>query len=184
MMLFFMSIIIGCASKSTVNSNNVKMREMGSNSASSRLNSHGITIFNSNAASPTTNVANTDTSGVDGTASWCNIENITLKQIFLKPDSCHSCGHSFLVSDSQYTSANHDFVSDSVIGIDIDADKEDGNGPTEIRMDDISIFSDAYPYNERQKENVFTGNSVQYTLPFGDGSNCSMTIILDFGNFN
>ena len=111
-------------------------------------------------------------------------EKITLKQIFLKPDSCDSCGHNFLVSDSQYTSADHDFVSDSVIGIDIDADKGDGNGPTEIRMDDISIFSAAYPYNERQKENVFTGNSVQYTLPFGDGSNCSMIIILDFGNFN
>ena len=160
------------------------MREMGSNSASSHVNSHSVTIFNSKAASPTTNVANTDTSGVVGTASWCNIENITLKQIFLKPDSCDSCGHSFLVSDSQYTSADHDFVSDSVIGIDIDADKGDGNGPKEIRMDDISIFSAAYPYNERQKENVFTGNSVQYTLPLGDGSNCSMIIILDFGNFN
>ena len=66
--------------------------------------------------------SHTDTSGVVGEDSWCTIETITLKQIFLKPDSCDSCGHSFLVSDSQYTPANHDFVSDSVIGIDIDAD--------------------------------------------------------------
>jgi len=98
------------------------MREMGSNLASSRVNSQGITIFNSKAASPTTNVGSADTSGVVGAATWCTIDNITLKQIFLKPDSCDSCGHSFLVSDSQYTSADPDFVSDSVIGIDIDAD--------------------------------------------------------------
>jgi len=89
--------------------------------------------------------SHTDTSGVVGAATWCTIDNITLKQIFLKPDSCDSCGHSFLVSDSQYTSANHDFVSDSVIGIDIDADKGDGNGPKEIRMDDIPITQSIHP---------------------------------------
>ena len=92
-------------------------------------------------------------------------------------------GHSFLVSDSQFTSANHDFVSDSVIGIDIDVDKKDGNGSQEMRMDDIAIFSNTYPYDENKKEAVFEGNSVKYTLPIGDGSNCSMVIILDFGTF-
>ena len=180
-LLFLVSIMIGCSSNSTTK--NVKMREVSNNSSSSSINAAGIQTLNKQEANPTTNISANELSGVTGSETWCAIENITLKQIFLKPDSCDSCGHSFLVSDSQFTSANHDFVSDSVIGIDIDVDKKDGNGSQEMRMDDIAIFSNAYPYDENKKEAVFEGNSVKYTLPVGDGSNCSMVIILDFGTF-
>ena len=120
MTLFFVCLLIGCSSKTSQNSNNVRMRQMGQIATSSSLNSNSISIFNANEASPTTNVSTADLSSVTGTAPWCTIENIELKQIFLKPDSCENCGHSFLVSYSQYMSANHDFVSDSVIGIDIE----------------------------------------------------------------
>ena len=182
--LIFVSLSIGCASKTsqdsnnvpktTQNSHNVKMRALGTVSANS------MGTFNANPTSPTTNVSTADLSSVTGTAPWCTIKNIELKQIFLKPDSCESCGHSFLVSDSQHTSANHNFVSDSVIGIDIYADKEDGNGHQYVRMDDVPIFSEDYPYYDTVKEGVFKGGSVKFTLPFGDGSNCSMIIIIDF----
>ena len=121
----------------------------------------------------------------------CDNTNVSLDQIFLKPDMESEEGHTFLYQNGKATGASHEFAASNVIGIDIQFKGED------VRMSDVYVFDQdidsEYAFKEGVAEDVFVNekndtHSVSYDFPIGSTkeapmvsiTGCWMKIILDF----